>query len=442
LETTWIDTYNEAVDLMKAEYPDRAGDKLLRLFEGGERAPALLWALGLNEIARGYPYAGLRYWGLITTGAMPDIADKRAVVQSRLPQYDRLYAKYNDAAALLQRGSARQAVGLFAELVRESADIRVPAPVFYGYLLALGAAGQGGEAADKLAGFPVYVQNHPDIVRYAEQWRKAEQAVREQTGRKRRYAIWGTAGALALVIGASAITAALMRDQGAAALPSAPSASYASAPSASAPPDTGNRSDETAVGLTEARAEAERLAADNRKLTDALDQARAEAEAAAQSAEAARAGFDGLTQTVALARGSVDELRAEASLRAYRQGRELLKTGRAAEAAASFRLSLEQGVYNYFSDDNLYAYITAVRETDGDEAAAPLMETFLAETNEHYVQSPYRDDVLWHKARYLLAADRQDEGEACLRELVDEYPDEWTGRASVQLLQHAGGDSE
>ncbi|WEK55465.1 MAG: hypothetical protein P0Y55_05250 [Candidatus Cohnella colombiensis] len=434
MNTAWADSYNEAIDLMKNQRSHEAGILLLNLYERGVRSPHLLWTLGLHQISQGYPYEGLRYWHLISANDIQGLEEKQALVQSYLPRYEVIYGRYNEAVSHLHRDQASHALEVFTEILKNNVDLQLPVLVYHGYLLALGSIGRGKEAIDQMSSFPDAVRNDPLLVRYADQWKVDLEASHTLKRSKRNMLIGNLAIATVIMIGTAGVTASIMNNKQSKQSYTSPAVEVLS-PSAS--PSSPTASEGNALDATLYQ----QLQTDIVDLNEELERSKLDSQIIKESAKRTEDKLIELEQSVAIVSGSVDQLKHDAAYKAYRQGREYLKSNQLEEAVKSFRLSVDQGSDDYFSDDNLYEYIRLIWKLEGQEAALPMIESFLSNENENYEKSPYKDDLLFMKAQYLLADNRTDEGLLALHMLEESYAEEWTGRQASQLLQTLGGHS-
>ncbi|MNC30118.1 hypothetical protein D3C75_783930 [compost metagenome] len=142
-----------------------------------------------------------------------------------------------------------------------------------------------------------------------------------------------------------------------------------------------------------------------------------------------------IEKLVELTGNNIEDMVSQAAARSYRQGMEYYKDSDYDKAVELLTESNSLGWQYYFSDDSLYYLIQALKKSGQFELADQSYDSFLSNTTEPFMQSPYRDDVLLEKAESFIAVNETVQAQSLLKQIIEHYPDQWTADKARQIYK-------
>ncbi|WP_318502777.1 hypothetical protein [Bacillus sp. T3] len=155
-----IQLYNRAIAYMQDEMYEEASNLLEPILKEEPSFVDAVWALGLIDVLTGFPHQAIEKWKVIREVKDIDILQAVEKVEQKLPLYDRLYDKNNEAIEQLQRQNFQVAANIFDELLVYQKEVPLPISFYFGAVLTKIVIGAEKFAFDEIISFPAYVRKN------------------------------------------------------------------------------------------------------------------------------------------------------------------------------------------------------------------------------------------------------------------------------------------
>ncbi|GAX90303.1 tetratricopeptide repeat protein [Effusibacillus lacus] len=390
--------YQQAIKKISLGNYEKAKRLLESAIHNGEGHSLIYWTLGLIEVSMGYPHKGLERWKSVKPEAIPDIHEKIEHVASFLPKYEEVRRLYNEAVDFAKFKNWKICRSRFFRLMEMASAIPLPADIYYGYYLTLIVSGELQKAASEMANAPAYVRTTPRF-NVLETKLKAQLTSdrKVQTGKKRIYYL-RIASVMGILLTAGSLGYAVISN-------SVQEANGIVGEEKKVPDSQSVNEKELNVRLRELEQNYEKQKLETKQLRELFRYAKID----------------------------LDDTVLKASLNTYLEGYSLLKKGEPAKASEMFEKSRELHSDSYFADDNLYYLIQAKAKEGKAQEARTLREEFMAKTGQHYLRSPYYDDILLQQAEDLIQQGKKVEALPLLDKIITDFSNEWTAQRARGL---------
>ena len=389
-----------------------------QLMQVKPESPELVRTMGMLEVLTGYPAAAVARWKGLELADLRLSEEQFLEIKETLTTYQSMYETYNTSLQLIQTNKIQEARALLAPLMTEAALIPVPLKLYQVYYTLQAALGEGEKVLESVKQAPVYVNSSAEVIALVSRLQE-HQYTADTVKLVRQKRVWSkltyTAASIIVVLIALA-GVLLIKDQD----PAAPAAEtvIAAAVEPTVEPAAGDSREELAVqkGLMQ------QLEAQNAELQNQLTDAKYNADK-----------LHDMEKIVELTGNNIDDMVTQAAARSYRQGMDNYKDSNYERAVELLTESHSLGQQYYFSDDSLYYLIHSLKNSGQDELADQAYDSFLANTTEPFLQSPYRDDVMLEKAESFIAADDMERAQPLLKQIIEQYSDQWTADKARQI---------
>jgi tetratricopeptide (TPR) repeat protein len=173
-------SYNQAITYLQAERYEEAALILEPIVKENPAFTEASWALGIHHVLAGFPHKALQLWKSKQTSENENLLSYKRTVEEKLPQYDDLYEKYNQALELVQAENFDQAKEIFRELLSVQTEIPLPVDFYHGYILAQIVTGYVEHLPQEINNFPLYVRNS-SVIRELQKTLEEKMIVEELT---------------------------------------------------------------------------------------------------------------------------------------------------------------------------------------------------------------------------------------------------------------------
>ncbi|AQQ54162.1 tetratricopeptide repeat protein [Planococcus lenghuensis] len=415
--------YNQAVALVQEDKLEEAKWILQSILASAPFHSGTNWLAGLVEVMMGNPVAGLTHWERVKIADFPQLPERREQVLSTLRKYEEIRAIYNHSLSLVRERKLSEARSMMVPLLNRDFTFPLPADVYRLYFLILAEQGQTEEAFSFILDSPPSIQKTPSIIRFvhalrdellreetAGEWKKTNEIVHPLKTKKGQRRMGATAIAIvAAFIGGTYIVSQI---------------------------DTAEQES--------AFADQQELDSDSEGLKEVIDELESklislesEKEILQEELGASNERVSEYEATEKLFKEAdldLTSLRTEEAKKEYDAAYALYQNGEYIKAKERFELSLQLSPSEYFSDDSLYYLIRSTQQLSTLTGDSELLNQFLTSESEHFLESPYQDDLLVIQADAYHSEGKKDEALLVLSQIQDEYPSEWTATYAEKLL--------
>ncbi|MEH7305541.1 tetratricopeptide repeat protein [Neobacillus drentensis] len=397
-------SYNLAIQSLQVERYDEAVIILESIVNEYPLWSEASWALGVVYVLAGFPYQALKKW---ENAPDANLLIYKQMVEEKIPLYDELYLKYNQALHFAQSGGVHRAKNIFHDLLSFQTQIPLPVDFYHAYLLTLIVSGEEESVSQALNQFPLYVKNS-SVIRELEQMLDKHQLTEPVvTGKISFNKGWPKR----LFIGSSLVASLLIGGVGVLVF------------------SQQKEIKETKPGIEQHG---------SIHKTDTFEK-----EIAVVSKEQSGGQQKQPKRNDTKSLGDFDRIDSSpiAGLSNYRKGLAAFRNKDYKTAEVQMEKSLSLMPNEYFSDDALFFLIEAKQRLNEQENIFFFYDRFLSETSQHYVFSPYKDDLLLGKAKKLMEAGNTKAAMPLLKKISTDYKQEWTSVEAVLLMnQIKAGD--
>ncbi|MEH7235769.1 tetratricopeptide repeat protein [Bacillus sp. JJ1562] len=417
--------YNKAILLIKEDRLVEAKWMLESILASAPFHSETNWTAGLVEILMGNPVAGLSYWERVNAEQFSQLHERKEQIISTLGAYEEVRTVYIQALSFVGEKKVQEAEGILSPLLQRESPFPLPQDVYRLYFITLFERGKVEQAFEFFSNAPLWIQKAPSIKRFItsvrdgllaektikEQGKSNEQALQRRKKRKQKSLIL-SASALAVVVAGGIYVGS--RD-------------WKSVPTNYEVSSTGDG--QTSVISTEFE---KKIA----ELESQLSSVESEKESLKKELELELAKVSEYETTEALykkANLDLTSVRSKEAKEEFNSGYSLYKKGDYARAKEKFELSLQLDSTEYFSDDSLYYYIQIEQKLDSLSGDSELFQRFFNTTSEHYIESPYRDDLLVVQANTYYREGKMEQALDILSKVEEQFPNEWTASYAKKL---------
>lgn len=455
-------SYAEALNLLELSELERAREQLMVLLKEVTFHPPSLsliyYTLGLVELNAGYPARTLAYWEKVCDQTIRDIATKKAIVTEQQHIYTEKEMQYFSALALIENKQYDEALERIELIIKDKDDRPLPVEYYYAYLLTLVLKGEGEQVETLVNHLPMTIQKASEIKTLTEQLQahkveasnESESHQQNQISGLRIAPVYKRLVFVGALVGAMAFGSltnqflnesnvgreqAIMEDSEAPVYETGRSTDGALVQSngehANDVIDQHDPYDQHELNeqVIELQAEVDRLFEVETQLKHERDEHIAVIEQLASVVGA----HEKLLLALSYTNQAIDEVQLTAARELYREGYLLYQGGQYDEAIVVFNKSFELEKDAYFADDNLFFYIQSLHQLSEYEEMSTLIDWFLNEEKATFAQSPYVDDVLLLKARFLAANKQYAEALLAIAEIEERFASHWTAVPAKQL---------
>lgn len=387
-----------------------------QLMQAMPESPELVRSMGILEVLTGYPAAAVARWkGLELTELRLSDGQLQEITQT-LTTYQTIYDTYNTSLQLIQTNKLEEALALLAPLMPETPVLPLPLKLYQVYYTLLAALGKGDKVLESVKRAPVYVNSSAEVITLVSRLQEHQFAA-DSAKLIRQKRVWSK-----LTYTAASISVALVALAGFLLIQDREPAAPAAVPviAAAVEPVANDFQEELAVQ----KDLVQQLEAQKSGLQNQLSSVKDHAEK-----------LQYIEKLVELTGNNIEDMVSQAAARSYRQGMEYYKDSDYDKAVELLTESNSLGWQYYFSDDSLYYLIQALKKSGQYELADQSYDSFLSNTTEPFMQSPYRDDVLLEKAESFIAVNETVQAQSLLKQIIEHYPDQWTADKARQIYK-------
>ena len=395
MEKTAVQSYNLAIQYLHEEEFEKASPLIEAIIKDYPSYAEARWVLGLLHVLSGFPYKALQQWENIK---FTHLQSYRQMVEEKLPLYDELYDKYNQALLLDQAGEFNLAKNIFRYLLTYQKELPLPVDFYHGYLLALIVTGEEESVSQEINHFPLYVKNS-SVISELEQMITEYQFFEPTVERKtvsnkgwRKLLFIGSSLAASLLIGGVGLRGFSQQKEVIEVKP-----------------------------LIQQHAINKKI--DNDEFEKTVSQEKGENKLLELKAPNNLENVGTLVSST------------KAGLSTYKKGLAAFRNQDYRSAAAQMEKSLALQSNEYFSDDALFYLIESKQRLNEKENIRLLYDRFFSQTSKHYVFSPYTDDLLLGEAKILIEKGKTKEALPLVEKILTEYNQEWTSEQAEVLYK-------
>ncbi|THE12325.1 tetratricopeptide repeat protein [Bacillus timonensis] len=417
--------YNKAIQLLKEGRLEEAKGMLESILASAPFHSETNWTAGLVEIMMGNPVAGLSYWERVSAEQFPQIHERKEQILSTLGAYEEVRTVYNQALSFVKEGKVKEAKGVLSPLLQRDSPFPLPQDVYRLYFIILFESGKMDQAFDFFSSSPIWIQKSPSIKRFItavkdglltektvkEREKSSELALQRRKKRKQKRLIL-SASALAVVVAGGIYIS---------------SQDWKSVPT---------NYEVSSSGEKQANTNSTEFEKKIAELESQLTNVESEKESLKKELELELAKVSEYETTEALyKKANVDltSLRSEEARQEFNSGYSFYKKGDYERAKEKFELSHQLDSTQYFSDDSLYYYIQTEQKLGSLSGDSELFQQFFTNTSEHYLESPYQDDLLVVQANAYYREGKMDQALDILSKVQEQFPNEWTASYAKKL---------
>lgn len=419
--------YNQAIELIKEDRLEEAKGLLASLLASAPFHSHTNWSAGLVEIMMGNPVTGLTYWERVDENDFPQLPERREQVLSTLGAYEEVRSVYNLALSLLKEKRGEEAEGCLSPLLQRPSLIPLPQDVYRLYMILLIENGKKEQAFDFFSKAPVSIQKAPSFKSFIQAVKgevltekidavrkgTKELAIQRKKKRRKKQLVLTAGVAAAVLIGGVYVGT---RD-------------WNTVPVNQAISSTADQTEDVNKEEFE-----QKIAELESKLTNV----ESEKESLKQELELELAKVSQYETTEALyekANLDVGSLRKEEARQAFNSGYSLYKAGDFAGAKEKFEVSYQLDSSEYYSDDSLYYFIQTQKQVGNLTGDSEWFQLFFNSESQHFVESPYRDDLLVLQADAFYREGKNEEALTILTKVQEQFPTEWTANYAKKLAK-------
>lgn len=155
-----IQLYNRAIGYMQDEMYVEASNLLEQILIEEPYFVEAVWALGLIDVLTGFPHQAIEKWNTIPEAQDIDILQAIEKAEQKLPLYNHLYEKYNEAIVHLHGQNFQVAANIFDELLVYRMEVPLPMSFYFGAVLSKIVIGAEKFTFDEIISFPAYVRKN------------------------------------------------------------------------------------------------------------------------------------------------------------------------------------------------------------------------------------------------------------------------------------------
>jgi tetratricopeptide (TPR) repeat protein len=411
--------YQQALRLIDVENLEAAKGLLTKILVKYPLHAETNWTMGLLEAATGNPIEALERWSSLDESKVPNVSIKRELVMGTLEKYKEFYELYNEAIALIAKDNLSEAKVKLETVLRDDEEFPLPVLFYRAYLLLLQLLEDESTYQLIVAKLPSYVASSSDIkeiVRKRSIQSAPAEGISEKSG-KNTFKIFSIAASIVLALTIGVIGSQYLFNQ--------------------------DDSQQASIQVVDS-SELDQKEAEIQQLEQKVIELAAAQESELQKLEEKNEELTGKleyhTNVLTLANLSMDEIIVDAATRSYKQGRSLFLQQNYTEAASRLQESYALGIDNYLADDVLYYLIVSYEKVGNIQDNEALYDEFLGSQSEHYLKSPYYDDVLLKKATYLVKQGEKEMAVSILDRLINDFAADWTGQEAMRIKQDLMGE--
>lgn len=382
--------YQKALEDISHNRLYAAKKKLETILENIPYHPETNWALGLVEASIGLPHSALNRWSYIDE--VP--ASKIQLLESKLLIYEQLYNQYNESLRFIKNEKYEDALKIFEKILEHETQIPLPIEFYRGYYLLLLLKRKANLLLTQFSEAPGYIQASSEINAIK------RKALRVKRTRKRRAGSL-MAGAAVLVMSLGVLSHYDLQK-------------------------------ETASPVIQGSVKKDTKSSPDLAKISTLEVEKSSLEAQLDENEKK---LNNLESILALSQTNPEELSQRAAYLQYQEGRRLVSDQSYEEAIKVLQTSYELEKDSYFSDDNLYLLIKANQEFKDKEQSKKLIDLFFLERSNHFMQSPYYDDLLLAKAKNDMAEVNVTQAIEAFNFIIEKYPQSWTAIEAKRMKE-------
>jgi TolA-binding protein len=412
-------TYNLAINYLQEERYEEAALFLEPIVKEYPSLTEAKWALGLLHVLSGFPHKALQLWGQIQHFEGRNLLTCQQTVEEKLPQYDELYGKYNQALEWVQVEDFHQAKGIFQELLSYQEEVPLPIDFYHGYLLAQIVTGEEESASRVINSFPLYVKNS-FVIREIEKtighlapkqtsFEEIAVAVKAPDKGRSKGLFIATGMAASLLVGAIG-TWALSETK-----------------------DVNNQKpviQQNVGDVTKGREKTENL----EKELSALKEEKSNLQNNLEAKNQELSKEQELSDLISYANLDREELSAKAGWNTYKNGLAAFKNKDYNKTADLMEKSLTLEPNEYFSDDALYFLIKSKQRLNMKEDLPALYDRFFSQTSSHYALSPYKAELMLGNAQLLIEQGNSKDALPLLEKIQSENKHDWTAEEAALII--------
>lgn len=408
-------SYQQAIHYIKEERMAEAEQLLARLYSLNSHEPNVKYVYGLAKAATGHVHEALQYWEKVDETIVPSIRAKIEKLKKLVPIYEKCIEQYNIGLNQLQQKEETKAYATLRQLIEEHRHLPLPIVMYKAYMLASIVAEPNLKIDDIYQTLPLYAQQSAEIKKIRLLAIPLQQCPETKPTRKKsaktlRLPLAISLCACAVIIG-GLMTRLLMPQ------------TIEIVTEAENKEDVAQLEDQ----LHAVEEEMFRLSKENAALAEELERKQTILEEQEKMAT-----------IVELSSINLDQIAIDSAKTMYQKGIRAFQQKEYKEAIAYLSQSLALHKEQYFSDDAFY-YLIQAKQFTGEDISDSLT-AFFAETSNHYLQSPYRDDLYLVQGEYYLQQGNLEKAKDVFTHIEQEYENEWTAeRARYRLAAIFGG---
>lgn len=392
-----VQSYRLAIQYLQAERYEESAIILESIVKDDPLCTEVCWVLGLLHVLSGLPHKALKQWENLKNA---NLLSYKKMVEEKLPLYNELYQKYNQAIHLAQAGELHLAKNIFHGLLPFQTELPLPVDFYHGYLLTLIVIGETESVPQELNQFPLYVKNS-SVIRNLEHMLE-EHPIRDPVGTRKMS--FKKSWTKRLFISSSLVASLLIGGVGFRVF-------------------SQQKEINEAKPVIQQNGSVQNTEAIEKEIAVSKDQ---------------QSGKQDKRQVLNNPKSLGDVGRIESStiagLSSYRKGLAAFRKKDYKTAAAQMEKSQSLQPNEYFSDDALFFLIESKQRLNEQENILFLYDYFLSLTSKHYAFSPYRDELLLGKAKILMEAGNSNEALPLLGKILTDFNQEWTSVEAVLLM--------
>ncbi|MFP5112453.1 tetratricopeptide repeat protein [Bacillaceae bacterium C204] len=390
-----VQSYRLAIQYLQAERYEESAIILESIVKDYPLCTEASWVLGLLYVLSGSPYQALKQWENLKTD---NLLSYKQMVEEKLPLYDELYQKYNQALHFVQAGELHLAKNILHSLLPFQTELPLPVDFYHGYLLSLIVIGETESVPQELNQFPLYVKNssvNRNLVKMLE-----DHPISEPVGKRKMS--FKKSWSKRQFIGSSLVASLLIGGVGFRVF-------------------SQQKEINEAKPVIQQNGSVQNTETIEKEIAVSKDQ---------------QSGGQDKKQVLNNAKSLADRIKSStiSGLSSYRNGLAAFRKKDYKMAAAQMEKSQSLQPNEYFSDDALFFLIESKQRLNEQENILFLYDYFLSQTSKHYVFSPYRDELLLGKAKILMEAGRSNEALPLLGKILTDFKQEWTSVEAVLLM--------
>jgi TolA-binding protein len=390
-----VKSYRLAIQYLQAERYEESAIILESIVKDYPLCTEASWVLGLLYVLSGSPYQALKQWENLKTD---NLLSYKQMVEEKLPLYDELYQKYNQALHFVQAGELHLAKNILHGLLPFQTELPLPVDFYHGYLLSLIVIGETESVLQELNQFPLYVKNS-SVIRNLEKMLE-DHPISEPVGKRKMS--FKKSWSKRQFIGSSLVASLLIGGVGFRVF-------------------SQQKEINEAKPVIQQNGSVQNIETIEKEIAVSKDQ---------------QSGGQDKKQVLNYPKSLVDRIKSStiSGLSSYRNGLAAFRKKDYKMAAAQMEKSQSLQPNEYFSDDALFFLIESKQRLNEQENILFLYDSFLSQTSKHYVFSPYRDELLLGKAKILMEAGRSNEALPLLGKILTDFKQEWTSVEAVLLM--------